>query len=166
MVPTDADTNNENFMNLTPHFSLDELTFSEVALRHGIINAPSDVQITNLRRLCQDLLEPVRDLLKVPLHINSGFRSIELNSAVGGTHASAHMSGEAADFVPMGLDLRTAFDMLRARSELPYDQIIIECGAWIHLAIAPAGLLPRRQMLAATGHAGAWKYQLLVGSVS
>lgn len=152
-------------MNLTPHFTLEELVFSEVALRKGILNSPSSNQITSLTRLCTDLLEPVRQILGVPMHINSGFRSIELNSAVGGTHTSSHMSGEAADFVPIGLDLRTAFDMLRARPELPYDQIIIECAAWIHIAVAPGGSAPRRQMLAATGHAGAWSYQLL-GSVS
>lgn len=151
-------------MNLTPHFSLDELIFSEVALRHGMDNTPSAGQVASLTRLCAELLEPVRLILGVPMHINSGFRSIEVNGAVGGTHTSAHMSGEAADFVPIGLDLRTTFDMLRARSELPYDQIIIECAAWIHIAIAPEGLAPRRQALMATGHAGAWAYQLMVQS--
>lgn len=148
-------------MNLSPHFTLDELTYSETALRHGIANTPSNVQLDELRRLCTDLLEPVRLILGVPLHINSGFRSIELNSAVGGTHTSAHMSGEAADFIPIGLDLETAFDMLRARAELPVDQLIFECRAWIHIAIAPPGLIPRRQALTATGHAGAWAYHFV-----
>lgn len=153
-------------MNLTPHFTLDELTFSEVALRQGIHNEPDSGQVSRLIWLCRDLLEPVRTLLKVPLHINSGFRSIELNSAVGGTHTSAHMSGEAADFVPVGLDLRTAFDILRLQPELPYDQLIIECNAWIHIALAPAGVKPRRQALTATGHAGAWAYQLVSSGVA
>lgn len=153
-------------MNLTPHFTLDELTFSEVALRQGIHNEPDSGQISRLIRLCRDLLEPARFFLHVPLHINSGFRSIDLNSAVGGTHTSAHMSGEAADFVPVGLDLRTAFDILRLQPELPYDQLIIECNAWIHIALAPVGAKPRRQALTASGHAGAWAYQLVPSGVA
>lgn len=146
---------------LTPHFTLEELTYSEVAARHGIGNAPLPGQITNLRRLCETLLEPARDALRVPLHVNSGFRSVALNIAVGGTHSSAHLAGLAADFNPIGLDLHAAFDMLRALPTLPYDQIIIECGAWIHLAAAVTGLQPRRQALTAAGHPGAWTYELV-----
>lgn len=148
-------------MNLTPHFTLEELVYSEIALRQGIPNVPTVNQVNNLRRLCEDLLEPARSILGVPFHINSGFRSPKLNAAVGGVHTSAHLAGLAADFVPIGLDLRTAFDILRARAELQFDQVIFECSAWIHLAAPSDGLAPRRQMLAATGHAGAWNYQLL-----
>lgn len=146
---------------LSEHFSLEELTFSEVALRQGIDNTPSAEQIENLKRLCQELLEPARILLGVPMHINSGFRSPKVNAAVGGAHSSAHLAGLAADFVPIGLDQQTAFDMLRARAELPVDQVLWECRSWIHLAVAPAGLQPRHQALTATGHAGAWAYQLV-----
>lgn len=148
-------------MQLSPHFSLEELTYSETALRRGIDNTPAPSEIENLKRLCETLLEPVRMTLGVHMHINSGFRSIALNQAVGGAHSSAHLDGCAADFIPIGLDLRTTFDMLRGRSELPVDQIIFECAAWIHISVAPVGLTPRRQALTATGHAGAWNYQLM-----
>lgn len=148
-------------MQLTPHFSLEELLYSEVALRQGIENTPTAYQVDNLRRLCEDILEPVRAILGVPLHINSGFRSAKVNAAVGGVHTSAHLAGLAADFVPIGLDLRTCFDILRARPELGYDQIIFECAAWIHLAAHAEGTQPRRQMLTAIGRPGAWTYQLL-----
>lgn len=148
-------------MNLTPHFTLEELTFSDVALRQGIDNTPTDAQVDDLRHLCVTLLEPIRALLGVSMHINSGFRSAKLNAAVGGAHTSAHMAGLAADFVPIGLDLRTTFATLRTRADLFYDQIIFECQAWIHIAVAPTGLKPRRQALTATGHAGDWAYQMV-----
>ena len=109
---------------LTPHFSLEELTFSEVALRQGIDNTPTTEQVLNLKRLCQELLEPVRSLLNVPMHINSGFRSPKVNAAVGGAHGSAHLAGLAADFIPIGLDLSVVFDMLRTRVEFPIDQVL------------------------------------------
>lgn len=148
-------------MILSPHFTLEELVFSEVAVRQGIENTPDQEHIENLRRLCVTVLEPARELLGVPLHINSGYRSVKVNAAVGGAHSSAHLSGLAADFVPIGLDLREAFDKLRTQSGLPFDQVIFECAAWIHLAAPLDGLTARRQALTATGHAGAWNYQLV-----
>lgn len=148
-------------MNLSAHFTLEELTFSEVAVRQSIDNTPDQAHIANLQRLCVTLLEPARELLGVPLHINSGYRSTRVNAAVGGAHASAHLLGLAADFVPIGLDLREAFDKLRSHADLPFDQVIFECAAWIHLAAHADGLTARRQALTATGHAGAWNYQLV-----
>jgi hypothetical protein len=145
-------------MNLSPHFTLEELTFSQTALRKGIDNTPAAGAVENLTTLCATLLEPARDLLGVPLHLDSGFRSPALNEAVGGAKTSAHMDGRAADCIPQGADLRQAFDRLR-RSDLPYDQIIYECSAWIHLAIARKGETPRREALTATGGPGNWAYQ-------
>lgn len=143
---------------LSEHFTLEELTFSEVALRKGLINTPPPIQAANLAKLCSSLLEPARALLGAPLRINSGYRAPAVNAAVGGAGDSAHMDGRAADVVPQDLPLRNAFDALRT-SLLPYDQIIFECAAWIHIAIAPAGAVPRREALTATGHPGAWHYQ-------
>jgi len=145
-------------MQLSQHFSLEELTFSQVAARTGIDNTPSDEVVANLTRLCNLLLEPARAMLEVPVHVDSGYRSTVVNAAVGGARDSAHMSGRAADTVFLGIPLEEAFDKLRA-SDLPFDQIIFECRAWIHLAIAPEGVQPRREALTATGHAGAWHYQ-------
>lgn len=148
---------------LSPHFSLEELTFSEVGSRQGIDNTAPATCVDNLRRLCLTLLEPARELLGVPLHINSGFRSVTVNAAVGGAHASAHLMGLAADFVPIGWDISEAFDKLMSEPALPYDQVIFECAAWIHLAAPANGLTARRQALTATGHAGGWAYQLVTG---
>lgn len=145
-------------MNLSTNFTLEEMVRSQTALRLGIDNTPNASQIAHMTVLCASLLEPARTLLGVPLHIDSGFRSTRLNAAVGGAANSAHLDGRAADIVPIGLELHAAFDTLR-HSDVPYDQIITECDAWIHIAIAADGTKPRRQMLAAKGHAGAWTYE-------
>lgn len=128
------------------YFSIAELTFSDTATRKGIMNRPGPAARANLGRLCAEVLDPVRQLLGCPMHVNSGYRSPALNDAVGGKPNSAHKDGRACDFRPIGMSLRAAFDLIR-NSEIPYDQIIIEYKTWIHIAIAPAGEKPRRQVL-------------------
>jgi zinc D-Ala-D-Ala carboxypeptidase len=143
---------------ISEHFTYEELTRSQTALRRGFDNTPNVGQIENLHRLAIMILEPVRNLLGVPMQVDSGFRCPELNAAVGGAEQSAHLDVDACDFVPIGMSLQEAFDRIR-HSPLPYDQIIIECNAWIHIGIAPTGRSPRRQALTASGHAGAWHYE-------
>lgn len=146
-------------MNLSAHFTLAELIRSQTAIRNGINNTPDDRTIQELRRLCATVLEPVRELLDVPLQISSGYRCPRLNALVGSTAKhSAHLDGRAADFVPMGMDLREAFDAIRSAPGLPIDQIIIECGEWIHVAIPALGQIPRRQALIARCASGKWVY--------
>lgn len=145
-------------MSFTSHFSLAELSHSDVALRRGYDNTPNDREAANLQRLIEQLLEPARALLGVPMHINSGFRCPAVNAAVGGAQNSAHMDGRACDFVPVGMDLVAAFTAL-AHSDLPYDQIIIECNAWIHVAVAKVGADPRRMAMVAGGGPGKWFYR-------
>ena len=84
---------------LTTHFTLQELCASQTAEKHGIVNVPSEQEIENLRRLCEDCLEPLREAIGVPVIITSGFRTKALNDKLA--HASStsqHMRGEAADF--------------------------------------------------------------------
>jgi len=143
---------------LSPHFSLEELTFSQIALRRGIINTPNEAQIGALTRLCVTLLEPARTLLGVHLHVDSGFRNPEVNRLVGSTAPhSAHLDGRGADIIPIGMDLHDAFALVRA-SSLPFDQLIIECNAWLHLAIADTDEPTRRDCLTCTGTPGHWTY--------
>jgi zinc D-Ala-D-Ala carboxypeptidase len=143
---------------LSPNFTLEELTFSATALRLGMANTPNELQISNLMRLCVMVLEPARALLGVPLHVDSGFRSRPVNDLVGGASDSAHLHGRAADIIPIGLDKIKAFGMLRTSLLLPFDQCIFEALSWVHLAIAPAGSQPRRQVLTARGRPGQWTY--------
>lgn len=147
-------------MILSANFDLDEMTRSQTALRLGVDNTPSPMQIDEMKRLCADLLEPIRVILGVPLHVDSGYRSPAVNAAVGGVGTSAHLFGRAADIVPVGLTLRDAFEKIRT-SSLPYDQVIIECNAWIHVGAARMNAAPRREAMTASGSPGHWSYQLV-----
>ncbi|HJV23407.1 MAG TPA: D-Ala-D-Ala carboxypeptidase family metallohydrolase [Holophagaceae bacterium] len=137
-------------MQLSEHFSLEELVASATAKARRISNRPDDLERANLERLCTTLLEPARMVLRVGLHVNSGFRCPELNAAVGGMKASAHLSGRAADVVPLGLPIEEAFHKLceAPQQKLPFDQLILETNhrgaVWLHLAIAAEGKEPRR----------------------
>lgn len=143
---------------LSEHFSLNEMTFSQVASRLGYPNDPGAAELANLARLCETLLEPARALLGVALHVDSGYRSEPVNAAVGGEPTSAHMEGRAADLVPVGMPIEFAFEQLR-RSSLPFERILFECCAWIHIQVPPAGTGPARLAFTASGAPGNWRYQ-------
>jgi zinc D-Ala-D-Ala carboxypeptidase len=130
-------------MNLTPHFTLKEMTVSQTAVRMGIDNTPNTRQITNLTRLCENILEPLRAMVGKPINVSSGFRNPTVNSLIGGSSTSQHMKGEAADFTVEGLTVQELFDLIRT-SALPYDQLIQEFDAWVHVSFGPRD---RRQAL-------------------
>ena len=94
---------------LTPHFSIQELIFSEAASRLGLPNSPDVDQLGNLKRLCVVLLEPARELIGEPLRVTSGFRTVEVNGHLpGASRTSAHMDGRAADVMPLYRHLEQA----------------------------------------------------------
>lgn len=134
-------------MQLTKHFSLEELTRSQIASRLGLDNTPSAGTIENLFRLSA-LLEQVRELLKTPLIITSGYRSAEVNKAVGSKESSQHRYGCAADFIINNVrDLQPIFRQI-AHSTIAYDQLIYEFDSWIHISIPnKASEEPRTQSL-------------------
>ena len=85
-------------MKLSKNFTLEELIRSNAAERMGFDNVPKDEKVVeNLRSLCLEVLQPLRDYVGAPVHINSGYRCPELNMAVGGVKNSQHCRGEAAD---------------------------------------------------------------------
>lgn len=120
-------------MNLTEHFTLEELTHSEAAIRKGLDNTPDAETIENLRELA-GYLERVRKLLGVPIHINSAYRSPKVNSAVGGSSVSAHMTGQAADFVAPQFGTPQEIAKAIIASDIQFDQVIYE-GTWVHFGI-------------------------------
>ena len=84
---------------LSPHFTLQELCASRTAEKLGIVNVPSELEVENLRRLCEGCLEPLRVAIGLPVIITSGFRTKALNDKLA--HASStsqHMRGQASDF--------------------------------------------------------------------
>ena len=122
-------------MQLSEHFSLSEMTLSQTAARHGIDQEPTPPIIRNLERLCESCLQPLREAVKRPIFVSSGYRSPDLNSLIGGSKTSAHMQGNAADFRVSGM---TPFDTCNLIVEmgLPFDQVIQEFGKWVHLGVA------------------------------
>lgn len=128
---------------MSQNFSVQELTFSQLAVRRGIDNTPTQAVLDNLHKLMA-LLEEVR-LLSGPLMVSSGYRCPALNVAAGGATDSAHTLGLAADiscrkFTPKALA------MLIRDSGIEYDQLILE-GTWVHLALWPDRM--RREELTA-----------------
>lgn len=119
---------------LSPHFRLDEFTKSSTAIKHGIQNNPPQEAVENLKRLCANTLEPLREELGLPVVITSGFRTKALNDLLAhSSERSQHMQGQAADFyvVPgqSGLSHREllikAFRLIITSEQIDYDQLIL-----------------------------------------
>ena len=119
-------------MQLSNNFYLNEFTISQVAERHGYKNEPNEKQIENLRLLCLNVLQPLREIINVPIFINSGFRSLDVNAAVGGKFNSQHLEGKAADFIVPSMNLVEVFNIIMQK--LSFDQLIYEFGKWIHVS--------------------------------
>lgn len=120
-------------MNLSPSFTLEEMTASETAVRYGIDNTPDNEVLMNLRRLAL-FLEEVRAAVGMPVHINSAYRSVEANKKVGGKPTSQHCKGTAADIKVKGM---TPDQVVKAiiKAGLQYDQVIREFDSWTHVSI-------------------------------
>jgi hypothetical protein len=134
-------------MNLSPNFTLAELTASETADRLNIDNTPNASEMANLIRLAVFLEEVKTVLGGKPIMINSGFRCKRVNDAVGSKDTSQHRLGCAADIrVPS----MTPDEVVKAviASGIGYDQVIREFDRWTHISIpSVAGDNPRKQAL-------------------
>jgi zinc D-Ala-D-Ala carboxypeptidase len=133
-------------MKLSENFYLSEFLKSNVAMRKNLSNEPTTHQIGQMKILCEELLQPIRDCLG-PIGINSGFRSEELNKALGGAHryidgvytaTSQHCKGQAADLryidVNKKLNNKAIWDCV-LDCGLEFDQMINEFDyAWIHIS--------------------------------
>jgi hypothetical protein len=127
-------------MNLTEHFTLEELTATS---HRQFDNTPNDAEMANLVLLAEFLEQVKAALDGKPVMINSAFRSKQVNDSVGSKDTSQHRTGCAADFKVPGM---TPDAVVRAiiAAGLPYDQIIREFDAWTHISISEK---PRRQAL-------------------
>ena len=134
---------NNTSIRLSANFSLDEFTISQTAERHGYRNVPNEQQIKNLSYLCVNVLQPLREIIHVPIFINSGFRCFDVNAAVGGKYNSQHLEAKAADFIVPAMNLVDVFNIII--QNLSFDQLIYEFGnqprldrrvkaGWIHVS--------------------------------
>jgi len=129
-------------MKLSEHFSLEEMTKSQTALRRNLPNQPSEAQTEALVLLCENVLEPVRSHFSIPFTPSSGYRSAELCVAIGSSVSSQHAKGEAADFeVPSISNLELCTWII---NNLDFDQLILECytggnTGWVHCSYVEDG---------------------------
>ena len=129
-------------MKLTANFSLLELTKSQTAERKGIDNTPSTEHQENLKKLCENVLQPVRDHFNHVVSISSGYRSPQLCQAIGSSLDSQHAKGMAADFEIFGTPNNEVFNWIK--DNLLYDQMILEFwnpdepnSGWLHVSYNP-----------------------------
>ena len=134
-------------MQLTEHFTLDELTASEAAERNGWDNTPNEEELDNLKRLAAFLEEVKTALGGRPVMVSSGFRCKQVNDSVGSKDTSQHRIGCAVDFRVPQLTPDEVVKTIIA-SGLPYDQVIREFDRWTHLSIPNTpDAKPRKQAL-------------------
>ena len=128
-------------MQITKNFTLAELTDSTTARIRKIDNTPNEEPKKNLIQLIKNILQPVRDKFNHPITVNSGFRSINLNKAVGGVATSQHLKGEAADITSHdNKKLWDLFVSMIKNNEIEVGQLIWEKGnskapKWIHVSL-------------------------------
>ena len=140
-------------MKLSKNFTLAEMTASQTATRLGIDNSPSLAHKVNLQRLATELLQPLRDALGHGISVSSGYRSPTLNTRIGGSQTSAHSIGMAADINAHGYgDSRKLALFIRdwlVKNKVPFDQLILEFGTWVHIGLMNRAGQQRRQVLTA-----------------
>ena len=138
-------------MKVTEHVSYKEVVKSNTATRRGIENIPSGEQMENIKLLCENVFEPLREHVGGPIAINSLFRSPELNRAIGGSSSSQHcaMNGAAMD-IDDTYGIMSNADMFEFIKKLDFDQLIWEYGDdenpdWVHISYKKNG--NRKQIL-------------------
>jgi uncharacterized protein YcbK (DUF882 family) len=148
-------------MQLTNNFSLAEMVKSDTALRHDMDNTPGEAEIENLKRLCEKVLQPVREHFKTGVKVNSGFRHPDVNAKVGGSKTSDHCKGQAADIEIPGIPNA---DLAKWIAEnLDFTQVILEFytqgvpdSGWVHVSYDPQNL--KKQSLTAVKKDGKTVY--------
>lgn len=152
-------------MKLSEHLDLSEVIRSESAKRNGISNMPIEAHIANLKLLAENIFQPIRNNFRCPIHISSGYRSIELNRVIKGSLTSQHCTGEAIDIdmdgTPNGVTNKMVFDYIK--NNLEFDQLIWEFGNddnpdWVHVSYESTGK-QRKQVLKAIRNNGKTQYK-------
>lgn len=153
-------------MNLSEHLTLKEATKSATATRKGIHNIPADSHLAALVNIANKVFEPIRNHFGVPIGISSGYRSSDLNKAIGGSQTSQHSKGEALDVdadIFGKITNKQIFDFIK--NNLEFDQLIWEFGTdespdWVHVSLKYNGK-QRGQILKASRGSGKTNYTIL-----
>ena len=131
-------------MKLSKNLSLSEVTYSQTAIRRDIDNSPTEAHIENLKYVAEKVFQPIREHFGVPIYISSGYRSKDLNEAIGGSPRSFHSHGMALDLDQDGRNkgVSNADVFYYIKNNLSFTELIWEFGDetnpnWVHVAIAP-----------------------------
>ena len=129
-------------MNITKNFTLEELTHSSTATRYNIVNTPNDAELNNLTKLCETILQPIRDKYGNAIVVSSGYRCPRLNKQIKGSPTSQHMKGEAADIHSISdtiEDNKALFSLIKKmvnEDDIVVGQLINEYNYnWIHVSL-------------------------------
>jgi len=151
---------------ISKHISYEEATHSNTATKRGITNSPIETQLNRMIDLAENVFEPCREEFKEPIYINSFFRSITLNSVIGGSSTSQHCAGEAFD-IRMGYNSELTNKQLFyfIKDNLDFDQLIWEFGndnepKWIHVSYKRES--NRKQVLKAKRIDGKVRYNVFI----
>ena len=156
-------------MKLSKNLSLAEVTKSTTAKRLGIDNTPDDWTTENLRKVAEHIFQPLRDAFKCPIYVSSGYRSAELNTAIGGSRRSQHVEGRALDLdadVYGRCTNSQIFDWIR--ENLEFDQLVWEFGDqdnpdWVHVSFVYDGNNRKRCLKACRDDEGKVYYEVIYG---
>lgn len=135
-------------MKLSEHISLQEAIQSPTALRLKIDNTPDALTLVNMKMVAEKCFEPLRKWYNKPIKINSFYRSIKLNAAVGGASNSQHCRGQAIDISAGSKEEnKKLFDW--CKDNLVFDQLINEYNfTWVHISYS--SIANKKQVLIIT----------------
>ena len=156
-------------MKLSKNLSLAEVTKSNTAKRLGIDNTPDDWTTENLRKVAEHVFQPLRDAFKCPIYVSSGYRSSELNAAIGGSKRSQHMEGRALDLDADVFGRCTNGEIFRwILNNVTFDQLIWEFGDqdnpdWVHVSFVYDGVNRGRCLKACRDDEGKTYYEVIFG---
>ena len=156
-------------MKLSKNLSLAEVTKSTTAKRLGIDNTPDDWTKENLKQIAVNVFQPLRDAFKCPIYVSSGYRSAELNTAIGGSIRSQHVEGRALDLDADVFGRCTNGEIFRyILNNLTFDQLIWEFGDndnpdWVHVSFVYDGVNRGRCLKACRDDEGKVYYEVIFG---
>ena len=156
-------------MNLSKNLTLAEVTKSTTAKRLGIDNTPDEWTTENLRQVAINIFQPLREAFGCPIYVSSGYRSAELNTAIGGSSRSQHVEGRALDLdadVYGGCTNSQVFNWIKENVE--FDQLIWEFGDednpdWVHVSYVYDGDNRKRCLKACRDDNGKTYYEVIFG---
>lgn len=152
-------------MQLSKNLTMAEMLRSDSAKRNGIKNEPTAEHLENMKALAENVFQKIRDHFGIPIHISSGYRSKELNKAIGGSQTSQHSKGQAMDIDMDNTSIKNAELFHWVKNNIEFDQLIWEFGTkanpdWVHVSfVAPGKGVNRKQVLIAKKIDGKTTYQ-------